>query len=358
MAGLAETLAELAARSRALPVWEPESELPVVDGFGVNAGALRMRLYLPTGLTAGAPLVTVLHGCGQSASGYAAGAGWIELADRYGFALLCPEQVRSNNANLCFSWFEPGDMMRDAGEAASIARMIRFALDEHPLDARRVFVTGLSAGGAMTAVMLATYPELFAAGAVVAGLPYRAASGVQQALAAMRHMPDLSADEWGNKVRAAAPPPPRWPRLSIWHGEADMTVAPAAGEALARQWCDVHGVPYSSRDGSDRAAHRSWRRTDGQVAVELHRIAGLAHGTPISTGEDGCGSPGPWILDVGVSSSLEIARFWGIAGARLNLRRDAGRGSGGRASSTGGSPPSMDVGGTITRALRGAGLLR
>jgi poly(hydroxyalkanoate) depolymerase family esterase len=77
-----------------------------------------MRIHLPDGLAARAPLVVVLHGCGQTADGYAAGSGWITLADRFGFALLCPEQTRNNNGNLCFNWFEPGDIARASGDGA------------------------------------------------------------------------------------------------------------------------------------------------------------------------------------------------------------------------------------------------
>jgi poly(hydroxyalkanoate) depolymerase family esterase len=364
MAGLADTVAQLVARARTLSALQPGDDLSAPNqSFGPNPGALQMRLHCPDGLGAGAPLVVVLHGCGQTAGGYAAGAGWLELADRYGFALLCPEQTRANNPNLCFNWFERGDVARDRGEAASIAQMVRFTLAEHRLDPARVFITGLSAGGAMTAAMLATYPELFAAGAVVAGLPFGAACGVQQALAAMRHIPELSSKAWGDKVRAAAPAPARWPKVSIWHGEADPTVTPAAGEALARQWCDVHGLTHGVHEATDlhRHAHQSWRRADGEIAVELHRIAGLAHGTPISTeGEDGCGAAAPWILEAGVSSSLHIARFWGLASTPPRRHRAASPASKAHAGASprAGAPVGADVGETIARALRSAGLMR
>ena len=182
MAGLADTVAELLSRTRAASLGAGVSgegaELRPVTQFGSNPGALRMWLHVPEGLTAKAPLVVVLHGCGQTAAGYAAGAGWLATADRYGFAVLCPEQVGSNNANLCFNWFEEADIRRGGGEAESVAQMVRRAVDDLDLDGRRVFITGLSAGGAMAAVMLAAYPETFAAGAIIAGLPYGAASGV------------------------------------------------------------------------------------------------------------------------------------------------------------------------------------
>ena len=118
-------------------------------------------------------LVVVLHGCGQTAAAYDFGTGWSTLAKRYGFALLMPEQQGANNANTCFNWFNPGDVARGRGEAASIRQMVARMVADHKIDPRRIYVTGLSAGGAMTSVMLATYPEVFAGGAIIAGLPYR-----------------------------------------------------------------------------------------------------------------------------------------------------------------------------------------
>jgi len=113
------------------------SGLKPVANFGTNPGNLTMQLYVPKDLPAGAPLVVVLHGCTQTAADYAEGAGWVTLARRFGFALLCPEQTRTNNPNLCFNWFQPGDTARGAGEAASIAAMVEHALSRHGLDPSR-----------------------------------------------------------------------------------------------------------------------------------------------------------------------------------------------------------------------------
>jgi poly(hydroxyalkanoate) depolymerase family esterase len=127
-----------------------------------------------------------MHGCTQTAAGYDMGAGWSEMADRHGFALLFPEQQRQNNPNLCFNWFSPQDNRRGSGEALSIRQMIAAVAGAHPIDPARIFVTGLSAGGAMASVMLATYPEVFAGGAIIAGLPYGCASTIPQAFDRMR----------------------------------------------------------------------------------------------------------------------------------------------------------------------------
>ena len=121
--------------------------------------------------------------------------------------MLLPEQRRSNNAHTCFNWFEPGDTARGEGEAASIRQMVAKCVADHGLNPQRVYITGLSAGaGAMTAVMLATYPDVFAGGAIIAGVPFGAASGVKEALAAMHQCRSLPAQTWGNLVREASPP--------------------------------------------------------------------------------------------------------------------------------------------------------
>ena len=155
---------------------------------------------------------------------YDFGAGWSTLADRHGFVLLLPEQQRANNANNCFNWFSAGDIERGRGEAMSIRCMVEKMIVDHEIDRRRVFVTGLSAGGAMTSVMLATYPEVFAAGAIIAGLPYGTAANVKEAFESMGQVRARSAREWGDLVRAASPHQGPWPRVSVWHGGADQVV--------------------------------------------------------------------------------------------------------------------------------------
>ena len=358
MPRLGDTVADLVRRT--LPssaIGASEASMGEVVGFGANPGALRMRLHAPAGLPAGAALVVALHGCGQTAQGYAQGAGWLQLADRCGFAVLAPEQTAANNMNLCFNWFEPHDVARGQGEVASIAQMVAWAVRERALDPGRVFVTGLSAGGAMAAALLATYPDVFAAGAVIAGLPYGAASGVQEALGAMRGGRPLSPAARGDKVRAAGPPGAAPPRLSVWRGDADATVAPSASDALAAQWADLHGLTSweAVETASPRHARRVWRGSDGEVRVELNTVAGMGHGAPLSSlGEDGCGAPAPWLLEVGVASSRLIAQSWGLTPAPAQAAR--GPAAPQPPAEAGTSRP--DVGEAIARALKAAGLLR
>ena len=174
---------------------------------------------------------------------YDFGTGWSTLAKRYGFALLMPEQQASNNANTCFNWFNPGDVARGRGEAGSIRQMVARMVADHKIDSRRIYVTGLSAGGAMTSVMLATYPEVFAGGAIIAGLPYGIASNVREALGGMMQSTSRPADKLGDLVRKASKHKGPWPKVSVWHGSADRTVNPGNANEIVKQWLDVHGLP-------------------------------------------------------------------------------------------------------------------
>jgi poly(hydroxyalkanoate) depolymerase family esterase len=297
------------------------------QAFGPNPGELRMFSYVPARLAADPALVVVLHGCTQTAAGYDQGSGWSTLADRFGFALLFPEQQRSNNPNLCFNWFQPGDIERGRGEAASIRQMIETMATDHGIDRRRIFIGGLSAGGAMTSVMLACYPDVFAAGAIIAGLPYGAATTMQQAFQSMNQSPARPAREWGDLVRAASSHAGPWPRVSVWHGGADRTVIPSNANEIIKQWTDVHGLPMtpSHKAMVDGYPRQAWQDGDGHDVIEFYAITHMAHGTPLATGtaDDTCGAAGPFLLDVGISSSYHIARFFGLvpAGAASDLLR-------------------------------------
>lgn len=318
MTGLAETTARLKRLRRAEEATNvTPPKMTDTPRFGRNPGALRMLTYRPAGAPSGVPLVVVLHGCTQRAEAFARQAGWLALADRYGFVVVAAEQSPANNPNRCFNWFEPEDSRRGHGEAASIAAMVAHAVRTQDVDPERVFVTGLSAGGAMTAVMLAAYPELFAAGAVVAGLPYGVAQGVAGAMGAMQGGGVHTPVELGELVRGATSAGSPLPRIAIWHGDADYTVRPQNASDIASQWVEAHGLSHDAGVGEARSnwTRTVWREPNSDRAmIELNLVHGLGHGTPLSTaGKTGLGSAAPFMLEAGVSSSLEIARFWGLA---------------------------------------------
>ncbi len=386
-----EKMLQAAARMRQAGRQESSSQrhLREIRDFGSNPGALRMFTHVPPDLPAGSALVVVLHGCTQSAADYDLGAGWSTLADRFGFCLLLPEQQAANNPNRCFNWFQPGDSARGQGEAHSIRQMVDTMVSRHDIDPRRVFVTGLSAGGAMTSVMLATYPEVFAGGAIVAGLPYGAASNVQQAFETMFQSPPRPARAWGDLVRRASPHDGPWPRVSVWHGGVDATVIPANAGEIIKQWTDVHGLPLapSAKAIVDGYPRRVWRNADGDDVIESYTITNMAHGTPLATGaaDHECGAAGPFLLEVGISSSYHIAKFFGLtqeakrhASARRDVATVAAQPDGKRARSERPvlegeilgpdtddwrerpkvPPAHVDVGEVINKALRAAGLMK
>ncbi len=298
----------------------PSSRTPVslseLKDFGSNPGCLRAKFHVPDGLGAGTPLVVALHGSQQSADDYANGAGWSHFADQHGFALLLPEQRRSNNPLLSFNWFGERDNRRSHGEALSIREMIATLVDLHGLDANNVFITGLSAGGAMAVVMMATYPEVFSGGAVIAGLPYGCANGAFQAIDRMHGLGGRTEASMEAMIRGASAYDGPWPTLSLWHGSADQTVSVDNVEAILGQWRALHGLSFepTTNDLVDGYPRRVWNGSDGRELVEAFSITGMGHGTPIETiGEDGAGVRGAFMLDAHISSTRHIARFWGLA---------------------------------------------
>jgi poly(hydroxyalkanoate) depolymerase family esterase len=237
------------------------------------------------------------------------------MAKRYGFALLMPEQKPSNNANTCFNWFNPEDIARDSGEACSIRQMIAHIVPDTGIDPHRIFVTGLSAGGAMTSVMLATYPELFAGGAVIAGLPFGVATNVREALNGMFQSPSHPAGELGDLVRKASSHKGPWPKISVWHGSADRTVNPANANEIVKQWLDVHDLPLAamSEGTVDGYPRQVWWNADGETIVESYTITNMAHGTPLGGDNDErYGAQGAFLIEAGISSSYHIANFFGL----------------------------------------------
>ena len=302
-----------AAHGRPAPAARP-TRLRELTEFGANPGNLRMFVYAPEHLPPKAPLVVALHGCTQTADEYDHGTGWSSLADSLGFAVLYPQQQAANNPKNCFSWFSPGDIARGSGEALSIRAMLEHAVGTFASDRGKVFVTGLSAGGAMASVMLATYPEIFAGGAIIAGLPYGSAKNVQQAFEAMFREQEHAAQALGDRVRAVSGHRGPWPKISVWHGTNDSIVNPSNGEDLIRQWANVHGLSdspsYQELIGTHR--RRIWIDANGNALIEAFSISGMGHGVPLatSTGGESYGAAGAFFLDVGISSTHHIARFW------------------------------------------------
>lgn len=286
------------------------ASLTPVTGFGSNPGALQMHSYRPDGLGAAPALVVALHGCTQSAADYHANSGWRKYADLWKFVLVYPEQNSSNNSSRCFNWFLTGDTARGQGEALSIKQMVDHAVSSYGVDRQRVFVTGLSAGGAMTSVMLATYPDVFAGGSVVAGIAYRCATDLVSALNCQYSAQNRTPRQWGDLVRGAHSgyAGPR-PKVSVWHGANDRTVIPANATQSRDQWTDVAGVSQTPTSRTTLPSGTVVERYG--TAVTRYQVPNIGHGTPVDPGSalNQCGTAGTYYLDSVCSAHLDAVSF-------------------------------------------------
>lgn len=307
-----------------LPERGVSQSLQSVSNFGTDPGNLRMYEYEPSPQPQGnAPLVVVLHGCGQTASGYFNSTEWHRLADRYGFYLVFPEQKSSNNSYYCFNWFLPGDQERGSGEAKSIRQMVDKMKTDHSIDGNAVYVTGLSAGGGMTSVMMACYPDIFRGGAVMAGLPYKAASSLSRANKAMNGKVDSTPSEWETIAKGGYPSfSGVYPTLATFHGSSDGTVDPINARELMEQWTALHGTDQNvdhtetAFAGASSVKLEEYRNGNDSIAVARYTIDGMGHGISVNPGSPVCkgkgGNTGSAAFDEGFFSSFWAARFFGI----------------------------------------------
>ena len=289
--------------------------------FAGNPGLLGAYVYIPRRLAEHPALVVAIHGCAQQAADFDDETGWAALAEEAGFMLLLPEQSPYNNPARCFNWFLPIDSRRNHGEAESIRHMVETLLARYPIDRNRLFVTGLSAGGGLTSIMLATHPDLFAGGAVLGGVPYGCAANAFQAMSCMQWGNRLvrGPQAWADKVRRAAPPGTnRWPRVMVWHDAGDRVVNPYNALSSMQQWTAVQGIDQIPEVDERIGPHhrRVYEDAEGRYLVELWITERVGHATPIDE-ETGCGHDDParqtdFVSNAEICATRQIARFWGL----------------------------------------------
>jgi len=308
--------------------------LTQVASFGANPGNLQMYRYVPAAMPPHAPVVVMLHGCVQTAADFTA-VGIDALADQYKFYVVYPQQQSSNNPDECFDWFgqyndpaNKANITRGQGENESIKEMVDQMKTDFSVDASRVYVIGFSAGGAMAAVMMAAWPDVFAAGGIDAGVPYDCPSQSNlDVWQCMNPGKTQTPAQWSAAVRAADPSwNGPWPRASIWQGTQDTTVSTTNSVELVKQWTDLHGLGQTptSSGTDDGQQHDVFADPNGVAQVERWQIAGMSHGFAVDPSTS-CGVAGNYIYDEHICTVRHMIAFFGL----VPEASDAGSSSGG-----------------------------
>lgn len=291
-----------------------------IDGTYTNpAGTRPYKLYIPNGYRGQAlPLVVMLHGCTQTPEDFAAGTRMNVLAERELFFVVYPEQTVPANQSKCWNWFEATDQHRGRGEPSILAGITRQIMSPYHVDAHRVYVVGLSAGGAMAAIMGMSYPDLYAAIGVHSGLAYGAAHDLPSALAAMQHGGTAAAQPQNSPFPTAGTRIRVVPTI-VFHGDRDTTVHPKNGDQVLAQWATIEagGEPDTVARANLRVTVTLGQVPDGHTYTRsiYHNASGhavmerwLVHG---AGHEWSGGSPyGSFTDPKGPDASQEMVRFF------------------------------------------------
>jgi poly(hydroxyalkanoate) depolymerase family esterase len=291
------------AGERAAAPSAPTSGRFLAGSYSSPAGARDYKLFVPASpASAPLPLVVMLHGCTQDPDDFARGTRMNELAQEHGFLVLYPAQAPRSNSSKCWNWFQPGDQQRGRGEPALLAGMTRHVMTEHPVDPHRVYVAGLSAGGAMAAILAREYADLYAAAGVHSGLPQGAAHDVMTAFQAMKGGPSPARAAHGG-TRPMAP-------TIVFHGDRDTTVSPLNGQHVigdamkARPEAVEPQVSVGQSANGRRYTHTRYCDAHGRVLAEHWEVHGAGHAW------SGGSAQGSYADAQGPDASREMLRFF------------------------------------------------
>jgi poly(hydroxyalkanoate) depolymerase family esterase len=259
-------------------------------------GQRSYKLYVPAGYRAGTPtpLLVMLHGCKQDPDDFATGTRMNDHAERQRFLVLYPEQPKERNAQQCWNWFLSTNQERGRGEPAEIVDLVERVCQQYTIDRGRIYAAGISAGGAMAVILAATYPDLFAAVGVCAGVAYRAATNVTGALRTMRRGGNRQRIT-GRAVLAAMGDYQRVMPLILFHGTADRTVSPVNAQQIVTQWTGLNRLAANGMARTDSAlpsetfeemingrgvTRRHYDSSDGLTVIETYVVEGMGHSWP------------------------------------------------------------------------------
>lgn len=297
--------------------------LTEIENFGENPGNLRMFVYKNLSLNNNSPLplVLVLHGCGQTAEDIARLTGWNKLADKNEFILIYPQQKVANNINACFNWFKDSDVDKGEGESESIYQMMEYAFKHFTIDKQKIFITGVSAGGAMSIAIAATHPDLINTAAIFAGGPYKLATTPMQGFNSLIGNRELTQKELVEKVREQnesykIP----YCKLIVYQGQHDPIVNPKNAELLIKQWTGLHNADTLADKVEKRFAHvdditrSEFFNKNGQTVVTFYDINNLGHRLLINPGnnDDQGGETGVFAVDKDFHSTYQTAIDFGL----------------------------------------------
>lgn len=271
-----------------------DDKLTEIKNFGTNPGNLKMMIFENIEeKTQRHPVVIALHGCSQKADDFAQISGWNKIANNNQFYMLYPQQKTINNFTSCFNWFLKDDIEGKDGESFSIFEMITYMKRNYPIDTTQIFITGVSAGGAMSVVLMANYPSIFNTGAIYAGCAYGIANSLSDGFKIMNGTKKATLKELSRFVTNLHKSDSTvvYPKIIILQGEDDKVVHPKNAELLKNQWCKIHqldtAATYTSTHPLDSNITKyQYVNTKGEPIVTLYKIAELGHKLLISPGEE------------------------------------------------------------------------